>query len=185
MRKFGRREGGWLATGVLAVASGGAAVRPAAAQERRELTVEVSECVELDSPQERLACFEAQVEAARQPRTPEAGRGSAVAPAAADAAAPVRVADPQATPPVRELRRGEERERSGVVVGARVTELRRTVPNSYLITLDNGQMWRQIQPLRFPLRVGMEIEIYPPPRGEALRLKAVDLKGYIQVERVR
>jgi hypothetical protein len=67
---------------------------------------------------------------------------------------------------------------------ARVAELRETVPNSYLITLDNGQVWRQTRPLAYPLRAGHEVRIYTQGRF-GHRLTNRELRGFIVVERVR
>jgi len=59
------------------------------------------------------------------------------------------------------------------------------VPNTLLITLDNGQVWRQTQPEPYPLRVGHDVRLYSTNWGGAYRLTAANLHGNIQVERVR
>ena len=69
-------------------------------------------------------------------------------------------------------------------IEARVTDLRETVPNAYLITLDNGQVWRQTVPKTYALREGSPVRIYYS-RWRAYRLTNDQLKGFIQVERVR
>lgn len=178
----------WLATGLVGSAALGAIPAPAAAQESEGLTVDVGRCVELASPAERLACFEAQVERAR-------GTGAA---SAADEAPPrERAAADAAAGAAREApadRRGvasargdgeapAEDRRKDIV--ATITELRETVPNNYLITLDNGQVWRQMRPMPYALRPGIEVRIYGTRWGSASRLTAPSLRGYIQVERVR
>src|SRR5436189_153815 len=48
----------------------GAVCQPAIAQDSKGLTVDVGDCVALEKPEERLACFEAQVEAARHREVP-------------------------------------------------------------------------------------------------------------------
>lgn len=68
---------------------------------------------------------------------------------------------------------------------ATVAALRETVPNSYLITLDNGQVWRQTVPMPYRLREGLEVRLYPSRWGDSYRLTNEQLRGYIQVERVR
>jgi hypothetical protein len=68
---------------------------------------------------------------------------------------------------------------------AKVAELRETVPNSLLITLDNGQVWRQTTPEYYALRVGVDVRIYYSPRWRSYRLTNEALRRYIQVERVR
>jgi hypothetical protein len=206
---------------------------PAGAQEER-LTVEVGECVDLATPEQRLACFEAQVEAARSAREAEAAPASrsaepapaarsaepaapGAAPAAAGAApAAARGAQPAApsaepAPRVVEARVRPEPQRSAAEpraasaegrrpsrreqerdervaspeIRATVAELRETVPNSYLITLDNGQVWRQTVPARYGLREGVEVHLYPTRWGDSYRLTNETLRGSIQVERVR
>jgi hypothetical protein len=65
-----------------------------------------------------------------------------------------------------------------------IAEIRETVPNSWLITLENGQVWRQTLPRRYPLRVGHEVRIYTARLG-GYRLSSVPLNGFVRVERVR
>ena len=59
------------------------------------------------------------------------------------------------------------------------------MPNAYLITLDNGQVWRQTVPMSYRLREGAEVRLYPSQWGDGYRLTDDNLRGYIQVERVR
>lgn len=66
-----------------------------------------------------------------------------------------------------------------------IAALRETVPNSYLITLENGQVWRQMRPEFYPLREGHRVRIYSTRWGSSYRLTVEELKGFIQVERVR
>lgn len=153
--------------GVAAVAAGIA--MPGAAQEQ-PLNVEVSKCVDLATPEERLACFEAQVEAARSAPPAPAAPAAAAAPTAENSTFPGDQPDrDEPTPPD---------------ILAKVTELRESVPNTYLITLDNGQIWRQTQPEHYPLRVGADVRIYFS-RWRSYRLTNDQLNGYIQVVRVR
>ena len=63
------------------------------------------------------------------------------------------------------------------------TELRQTVPNAYVITLDNGQVWRQAHPMPYPLRTGLVVRLRETTFG--YRLSAPELHGQINVERVR
>jgi len=150
----------------------GAAIQLAAAQ----VSVDVSNCVELTSPEARLACFEAQVEAARgAPPAPPAPPASSAAPAAGAAAAGSASSGRDA---------GDDGDEAPADIFAKVAGLRETVPNSYLITLDNGQVWRQTVPEIYPLRVGSDVRVYYS-RWRAFRLTSPVLRGYIQVERVR
>lgn len=170
------RAAGLLLATTLAIGAG--------AQQAENLTIEASECVALVTPEERLACFDAQVERSRQGGSPRPVSGSpaSVTPPAAGSHEVTSPADATAGFPRESRRRADP---AVPLVIATVTALRETVPNSYLVTLDNGQVWRQVQPMRYLLRVGMAVQIYPPPWGSTLRLKATDLSGYIQVERVR
>jgi hypothetical protein len=68
---------------------------------------------------------------------------------------------------------------------ATVTELHETVPNTWLITLDNGQVWRQNTAQRFALRVGERVTLRATKWGSSYRLSADTLSGFIQVERAR
>jgi len=146
-----------------------------------QVSIDVSACVDLTTPEERLACFEAQVEAA--------GDASAEA-APAATGAPARSAPPEAAPaatgaPAAASRdRDEDNDAPPPDIIAKVAELRETVPNSSLITLDNGQVWRQTVPENYPLRPGSDVRIYYS-RWNAYRLTSPALRGFIQVERVR
>ncbi len=171
-----------------AVVAAGLVLGPAAAraQEPASVTIDVSDCVDLATPAERLACFEREVEAQRGP-APAADRASAAPPAPPPArppeAAPAAVPAPVAAEPRRARRdRGEP---LGQPIVAKVAELRETVPNAWTITLDNGQVWRQTPPKWFALRPGMEVRLNPTRWGNAYRLSAAELSGFIQVERVR
>jgi len=160
-------------TGVAALIASTAAVQSVAAQ-IDSVVVEVGECVDLPSPEQRLACFEAQVEAARS--APPAA-AAAAAPAAASSTAPEDFG-------LREPEPKEVRE-APPEIHAKVVELRETVPNAFLITLDNGQVWRQTQPkYDYVLRPGSDVRIFAS-RWRSFRLDSPQQRGYIQVERVR
>jgi hypothetical protein len=182
----------WAGT-VAVVAAGlwlGQAVQ---AQEPGSVTIDVSNCVDLEKPEERLACFEREVEAQRRPApapAPAANRAPA-APAVA-APPPPREAPPREVvrtpvpaPAAEPRRRGRGVEPLGQEILAKVTEVRETVPNTWTITLDNGQVWRQTTPKSFVLRPGMEVRLYPTKWGDSYRLTSGGPNGFIQVERVR
>jgi len=116
------------------------------------VTIDANKCAAIQAADERLACFESEVEEARRNPPP---------PAAANA--------PEAPP--------ED-------VIAAVASLREIVPNRFMITLDNGQVWRQIVPQPYALRQGSEVRIYYS-RWNTFRLTNEQLRGFIQVERVR
>ena len=68
---------------------------------------------------------------------------------------------------------------------ARVAEIKELNRNRFLITLQNGQVWEQMQTRRFALAEGDEVRIYPSRWGSSYRLSSQSHKGYIQVQRLR
>ena len=169
-------------TGV-AVAAGAGMVAPDAAR-AQGLTIEVSQCADLEAPEERLACFDKQVDAVRNGRSAATPAAVAVVPAAPAPAASV----PATVAPIAASSAPVAADPSETVppdILAKVAELRETVPNSWLITLDNGQVWRQTTPEYYPLRVGLDVRIYFAQRWRSYRLTNEALRRYIQVERVR
>jgi len=68
---------------------------------------------------------------------------------------------------------------------ARVAEIKELGRNRFLITLENGQVWEQMQTRRFALAEGDEVRIYPTRWGSSYRLSSQSHKGYIQVQRLR
>jgi hypothetical protein len=197
---------------VVAIALGAAVWQAAAAQDSQRLTVDVHDCLALEKRDERLACFEAQVEAAQRAAPargsePVTSRAAPVAPSAAPAAPSAAPAAPSPAPTARStapvapsaapvvesptLARSDEdfgraerkSEKQPVEMLAKVAELRETLPNAYVITLDNGQVWRQSQPMAYPLRPGLDVRLRQTKFG--YRLSAPELRGQIPVERVR
>jgi hypothetical protein len=152
-----------------------AASAAARAQNAGGLTVEVGDCVDLESAEERRDCYAARVDAAVQERERSA---AAAPPDSQSSSSATDAAQPQDATRV-------DSQRPPTDVMATITELRETVPNTYLITLDNGQAWRQMEPKWFPLRVGHAVRIFPSTWGNTFRLSVQGLSGYIQVERVR
>ena len=154
---------------VAAVLAAAAAVQPAAAQGSPDaVSVDVSECVKLTTPEERLACFEKQVESSRT--NPAAPGATSTTPPPANSTSSDASREPRAEEPAD--------------IQARIAEIRETVPNAYMITLDNGQVWRQTVPKVYPLKAGHAVRIYYS-RWRSFRLTNETLKGFIQVERVR
>jgi hypothetical protein len=68
---------------------------------------------------------------------------------------------------------------------AEITELKLYKTDAWTITLDNGQVWRQLYTKRYALRVSDAIKIYKSEWGEQFRLEAERFNGFIQVERLR
>jgi len=164
---------------VLAVAVAICLASPAVrAQEApARVVADVSDCVGVKSSEERLACFDRHVEAAKPNRdaSPAPQQSAAAAPPAARtdtvAGTPTSTYAPAAQAPPE--------------IVATVTELHETVPNAWLITLDNGQVWRQNTPQRFALKMGQRVTLRTSKWGTSYRLSADTLSGFIQVERVR
>jgi len=157
------------------------------AQEQGGVTIDARRCLELQSPDERLACFETQVGEAQ-------GRGStapppAAAPAPAVVPAPAAVPAPRTQQPiptvdVAELPgQGAPADKPGQSewVGT-ITALRQREPDQYVITLDGGQVWQQRGAERYPLRVGQRVRINQTRFG--LRLQADGVNGFIYVARI-
>jgi len=185
--------------GLLAAMLAGLLVlQPAAGQDTDAVTVEVGRCIELDSAEARLACFDAQVGGVLDERsTAEPSEPSP----SIDNADPSRnqperdavltrqaqrveraTARPTANVPPR--RAEAEPEAPDEYFGTVVT-LRERLPNAHVITLDNGQIWEQVEPKLYPLRPGLEVRIYPTKWGDAYRLNGQGTGGHIKVRRVR
>jgi hypothetical protein len=194
---------------VAVVVASGLAVGLATAQGQGsgKVTVDVADCIKLKTADTRLACYASRVAAAVEEQgsavVAEPARAAPGAPtpaaappspektrvAAVGTSAPANTAPPAPIATDRQSRR-EERSRDPEIalpaeIVSRVAALRETVPNAYVITLENGQVWRQTVPKQYSLRPGHEVRIYGTRWGTALRLAATELKGYIQVERVR
>jgi hypothetical protein len=68
---------------------------------------------------------------------------------------------------------------------ATVAELKELNRNRFIITLENGQAWEQMETKRFVLAEGDEVRIYPTRWGGSYRLSSQSHRGYIQVQRLR
>jgi hypothetical protein len=172
-----KRKFATLSIAVAATATCLAASPAARTQPTNDVTVEIGRCVELESPEERRACYGAEVDAAVRERERSA---ATAAPAAPESRSPRPETD--TVRPARATRDGSSDQPALV---AKIAALRETVPNSYLITLDNDEVWRQTRPKWHPLRVGQEVRIYRSSWGNSFRLFVDGLSGYISVERAR
>jgi hypothetical protein len=163
------------------------ASRTAAAQDPRAVTIDVAACVEIASPDERFACYERRVDAARKgANEPPGTRPAQDAPAAAQPEAPraeARLPDPRA--PDHHIPAASDTEPAPRELVGLIASLQEPVPNNYVITLDNGQVWRQTTAKPYRLQPGQRVRIYPTTWGDAFRLTAADSKGFIQVRRVQ
>jgi hypothetical protein len=71
------------------------------------------------------------------------------------------------------------------IMQATITDLKFYKPDVWTITLDNGQIWRQLYSKRYGLRVNDAIKIYKPDWAEQFRLEAERFNGFIQIERLQ
>lgn len=166
---------------------------PAAAQDSGAVTVDVARCVELESADARLACFGSEVNAVLEERGTEAGRSSESGDSDVETRAPGRDAgrDARAERIATQARDASVQARSGAVEAddeeytGTIVEFHERLPNAYVITLDNGQVWLQTEPKQYPLRPGLDVRIYPTAWGEHYRLHGIGTGSHIQVRRVR
>ena len=57
--------------------------------------------------------------------------------------------------------------------------------NMLEVTLESGQVWRQMLSKRYPVSVGDTVTIRPTRWGSAYRLTSERVSGFIQVQRVK
>jgi hypothetical protein len=142
-------------------------------------------CAQTQDTLQRLACFDREFAPFRPRRA--AVPAVAAAPATPPMPAPVAPAPPSF---------GEEKLRAKVkpdvqeeeqVLHARIASLREVSPDSYLVTLDNGQVWRhEDQRLGAFLREGEAITIRKAAFGTyRLTRDGVEQKAWIRATRVR
>lgn len=142
------------------------------------LYVDLSRCIGLEFDADKFACYQERVDAAlagdEPSRAPDADAPSLRATSSDD----LRPDSSDETFPQR-------RTTEPVEILGTITALRETIPNNWIITLDNGQVWQMNQPKRYPLRVGLEVTLTSTRWGESFRLTAPEHGGYVQVRRVR
>jgi len=183
-----------------------------AADNTDAVIMDASPCLDIVSPIERLACFEKQASAAQGRSTSILQQNLPVVSIPGNSRQQPAQSLPQAPPQVepqpafgtqQEVENANiapadsvennfglpeekvnEREQSNELI-ARVAEIKELNPNRFLITLQNGQVWEQMQTRRFALAEGDEIRIYPSRWGSSYRLSSRSHKGYIQVQRLR
>ena len=163
---------------------------PGATAYADELRDKLSTCNDLTDADARLACYDAAVDRSRQ------SAASGPAPAAPQPAAPAQ-AEPAKTGAgtlsQEDLfgKSGDEMERtvqeatgSAPIdsLGATISKLQRYSYDKVLITLDNGQVWKQIDGSSLRLRVGDAIEIERASLGSFM-LKKQGSKRTMRVSR--
>jgi hypothetical protein len=144
-----------------------AALAPAVAQN----TVDISRCMDIHSSAERMRCYDALADEVRARSRP-----------AAAVSAPeeeVRSFGKESPAPVVDTRNGVAE------LHDRIESLRSTPAGDWIVTLASGQVWQQSVPGRYNLRNGLEVRIYPSKWGKTYRLTAPELKGFIQVRRLK
>jgi hypothetical protein len=154
---------------------------PALGQERREVTVDIERCLDLESTEAQQACFGAEVNQVLQEQ------GSSTAEASTRNSEASRETGNQASRVAEQpvARAAEPEDADDVEYRGTIVEMREYLPSAYIIRLDNGQIWEQTEPKRYPLRPGLEVRIYPTRWGQRYRLTGVDSGGHIQVRRVQ
>jgi hypothetical protein len=163
------------------------------------------DCTGLRDSAARLACFDREIvpfarsrvaSAAPQANAPAPPQARSVAPAAVSNAAPAAASPPPAPPPadavpslgteqLESTRRQRDQEQAPSLT-ARITTLREA-GGAYVVTLDNGQIWRhENQHLGSYLRQGEAVTIRKATLGSyRLTRDAGDSKDWIRVTRVR
>jgi hypothetical protein len=182
------------------------------AQQSDGLLVDVDACIELEAREDQLACYEERVNEVLRTRNSEADSSGREATADSDVAPEPEESRTSRRAERREARLAEQRrielERrqqaaeeaaiaaaeaaaaledadytAGEIV-AEVVEIREMEPDAYMITLDNGQIWRQSQPKRYPLFIGATVQLRPSPWGPSYRLTDPNVGNFIQVRRI-
>ncbi len=126
--------------------------------------------MDIESSSERIRCYDALADEVRA-RTP---------PAAVSAPEGKLSSFGKESPP-----RVVDTKKGGEELRDRIESLRNTPAGNWIVTLASGQVWQQSIPGSYNLRKGLEVRIYPSKWGNAYRLSAEDLNGFIQVQRIK
>jgi hypothetical protein len=167
----------------------------AMAADAKMLLIDAAPCLTLQNAAEKLACFEKQVTAAQGSVAvnPPAAKAEVVRqsppppPPVVKASEPVRVAVVESVgiPGNFGLKQDNKSEQPKDELTSTIVSLKATVPNKYQITLQNGQVWRQVHAQRYALVTGQEVHIAQGGWGGSYRLAVAKLGGFIEVERVK
>jgi hypothetical protein len=172
----------------------------------------VDTCINLETREQMLKCYEDRVNEVLREREADGETGQPETRAVSDAPAPLSEAGTSPRAERREAREAERRRRDAAAAAvaaaaaataaaeaaaavedpdytageiiAHIAAIREIEPDAYLITLDNGQIWRQNVPKRYLLRPGAEVHLQPSPWGSSYRLTDPDVGNYIQVKRI-
>jgi hypothetical protein len=157
---------------VALVLSLAAAQTPAQASSSNPLAAQLKRCASLVDAGARLACYDTlagvaapSAATAQAAPSPSAGGSAGAIPSSGAAAAPVAATNPSAAPSVADFgvrngplqaERDPVREKTMLAVVSAVSFRGR---GELVVRLDNGQVWRQIQPSDYPLKPGDHVEI--------------------------
>jgi hypothetical protein len=137
---------------------------PAFAQQVPDTTVDISRCMDIKESAERIRCYDALADTVR-------------------ARKPAKEEEVQAFG--KESARVVEADEGRQELHDRIASLRTAPTGRWIVTLASGQVWHQTVTGSYSLRTGMDVRIYPTRFGNGFRLQAQDLKGFIQVERIK
>jgi lipoprotein-anchoring transpeptidase ErfK/SrfK len=148
-------------------------------------SVDISRCVGIAGPQERLECYDAAGAQALKSTTRPQSAGAAdpqvtTAATVPSAAAASRDAPPAVVDSARPIKPADGRTQ----IDATVASLRTARDGSWIIVLSNGQVWQQTDLEKLDLKKGYSVRIYPSIWGPGFRLSAHEIRGFIQVTRV-
>jgi hypothetical protein len=156
----------------LALTLAGVAVAPAQGTTPDPLPAQLKHCASLTVASDRLACYDALAGTSAldpaAPRTPAVSSTAASAGTAATAGIAAPAAPPAPAPapndmefgvhngPLEAKRISPQREKHMVAVVSGVSNRPR---GELVVTLDNGQVWVQLEPANYPLKPGDHVEI--------------------------
>lgn len=168
---------------------------------QQSFLIDAGPCLTLGTAVERLVCFEQQVREAQELQgvapavvtrpapAPAAAAQQSAPPSAPQAAAPRQEAPVQSAAPTGVaafgLREEADPDATPEELLGTVASVREFAPNQLVVTLSNGQIWRQSNSKRYPLKEGQSLRIYATRWGNDYRLTVQELGGFIQVERVK
>jgi hypothetical protein len=149
-----------------------AAQAPAQASSSNPLAAQLKRCASLADASVRLACYDTlagiatpSAATAQAAPGPSSAGSSGTIPSSAAAAAPAAAASPSTAPNIADFvvrngplqaERDPVREKQMLAVVSAVSYRGR---GELVVTLDNGQVWRQIQAADYPLKPGDHVEI--------------------------